>query len=116
MGQAGLREEHNMESILCLVHTDSTGALPKPAFEALAVAKDLAAGLGGASIDVGLIGADVAAAGNAVAVQLPGFVDEPLRFGEVAGRLEHPHRLAGTLVGAQVLAQALAVVADQSVG
>jgi electron transfer flavoprotein alpha subunit len=56
-----------MESILCLVHTDSNGALPKPALEALAVAKDLAAGLGGASVDIGLIGADVAAAGNAVA-------------------------------------------------
>ena len=56
-----------MESILCLVHTDSNGALPKPALEALAVAKDLAAGLGGASVDIGLIGADVAAAANAVA-------------------------------------------------
>ena len=56
-----------MESILCLVHTDSTGTLPKAAFEALAVAKELAAGLGGASVDVGLIGADVAGAANAVA-------------------------------------------------
>jgi hypothetical protein len=32
--------------------------------------------------------------GDAVAVQLLRLVDEPLRLGEVAGRLEHPHRLA----------------------
>jgi electron transfer flavoprotein alpha subunit len=56
-----------MESILCLLHTQSDGSLGKPAFEALTVAKELAAGLGGASVDVGLIGADVAAAANAVA-------------------------------------------------
>jgi electron transfer flavoprotein alpha subunit len=56
-----------MESILCLVHTQPDGTLAKPAFEALAVAKDLAAGLGGASVDIGLMGADVAAAANAVA-------------------------------------------------
>jgi electron transfer flavoprotein alpha subunit len=56
-----------MESILCLVHTDAEGSLPKPAFEALAIAKELALGLGGASVDIGLIGADVKAAGNAVA-------------------------------------------------
>jgi electron transfer flavoprotein alpha subunit len=56
-----------MESILCLVHTDADGSLAKPAFEALAVATEMAAGLGGAAVDIGLIGADVAAAANAVA-------------------------------------------------
>jgi electron transfer flavoprotein alpha subunit len=56
-----------MESILCLVHTEADGSLAKPALEALAAAKDLAAGLGGASLDVGLVGADLAKAANAIA-------------------------------------------------
>ena len=51
----------------------------------------------------------------AVARQLARLLDEPLRLGGVAGRLEHAHRLAGTGLGAQVLAQAPLVVADQRV-
>ena len=39
-----------------------------------------------------------------------------MRFGEVAGGLEHTHRLARAGVGAQVFAQAPAVVGDQLVG
>ena len=39
-----------------------------------------------------------------------------MRLGKVAGRLVHPHRLAGTLVGAQVLAQAFLVVGNELVG
>ena len=60
-----------MESILCLVHTEADGSLAKPAREALAVAKDLSTQLGGAPFDLGLVGADVAAAANAVAAGVP---------------------------------------------
>jgi electron transfer flavoprotein alpha subunit len=56
-----------MENILCLVHTEADGSLAKPAREALAVAKALSAQLGGAALEIGLIGADVAAAANALA-------------------------------------------------
>jgi electron transfer flavoprotein alpha subunit len=56
-----------MESTLCLLHTEPDGSLARPALEAVAAAKDLAAQLGGAVVDVGLIGADVAAAANALA-------------------------------------------------
>ena len=56
-----------MESILCLMHTQIDGTLPKPALEALSVAKELAAGLGGASVDIGLIGADVTVAAGTIA-------------------------------------------------
>ena len=53
---------------------------------------------------------------QAVAHQLAHLVHHPLRLGEVAGGLKHPHRLARALRGAQVLAQAAAVVADQPIG
>ena len=53
---------------------------------------------------------------HAIAHQLAHLVDHPLRLGQVAGRLDHAHRLARALVGAQVLAQALGVVADQRIG
>ena len=52
----------------------------------------------------------------AIAQQLPYFIDHPLRFGKVAGGFVHPDRLARTLIGAQVFAQAALVVADQRVG
>ena len=48
--------------------------------------------------------------------QVPHFLDHPLRLGEVGRRLIDPHRLAGALRGAQVLAQPGLVVADQLVG
>jgi electron transfer flavoprotein alpha subunit len=56
-----------MESILCLVHAEADGSLARPAFEAVAAAKDLAAQLGGAPFDVALIGADVARAADGLA-------------------------------------------------
>ena len=55
------------------------------------------------------------AARHAAAVQRLQFFQQPLRLGEVAGRLEHAHRLAGAGLGTQVLAQALRVVRDQRV-
>ena len=53
---------------------------------------------------------------HALAVQLADFIDHPLRFGVVAGGLEHAHGLARARVGAQVFAQTLAVVRDELVG
>ena len=54
--------------------------------------------------------------GHVFARELLHLVDHPLRFGEVAGGLVHAHRFARAGVGAQVLAQAVGVVADQLVG
>ncbi len=53
---------------------------------------------------------------GAVAHQLLDLIDEPLRLGEVAGRFIHPHGLARAGFGAQVFAQALAVVTDERIG
>ena len=53
---------------------------------------------------------------GAGAVQLLGLLEHPLRLGEVAGRLVHPHRLARARLGAQVLAQPAGVVLDQRIG
>ena len=44
------------------------------------------------------------------------FLDQPLRLGEVAGGLEDTHQFAGAGLGAQVLAEPAAVVADQGIG
>eukprot|EP01137_Pigoraptor_chileana_P033352 Opistho-2@24100 len=55
-------------------------------------------------------------AGDAAAVHGLGLLDQPLRLGEIAGGFVDAHRLAGAGIGAQVLAQALAVAADQLVG
>ena len=53
---------------------------------------------------------------HAVAYELLHLVDHPLRFGKIAGCLVNAHRLTRALLGAQVLAQAAAVVADERVG
>jgi electron transfer flavoprotein alpha subunit len=55
------------ESILFLAHTEADGTLPKAALEALGAAVELAAALGGAALDAGLVGADVRAAAAAIA-------------------------------------------------
>src|SRR3990167_6981167 len=59
---------------------------------------------------------DLLALETVVLHQLLDLVHHPLRFGEVARGLVHAHRLACTLGGAQVLAQAPGVVADEVVG
>jgi electron transfer flavoprotein alpha subunit len=56
-----------METLLCLLHTEADGSLARPALETLAAAKGLAAALGGAVLDVGLFGSDVAPAADAIA-------------------------------------------------
>ena len=48
-----------METILFLAHAEADGTLGHNALEALAVAQNLAAGLPGTSLTVGLVGADV---------------------------------------------------------
>ena len=53
---------------------------------------------------------------DSIARQLAHFLDHPLRLGKITGRLADPNGLARPLVGAQVLAQPLGVVADQRVG
>ena len=56
-----------METLLCLLHTEPDGSLARPALETLAATKELATALRGAVLDVGLFGADVAAAADAIA-------------------------------------------------
>jgi electron transfer flavoprotein alpha subunit len=56
-----------MEKILFLTHTDSAGALPKAALEVLGGAMELAKGLGGAPLIVGLVGGDLKAAADSIA-------------------------------------------------
>ena len=56
-----------METILFLAHTESDGSLAKPALEALGAAKAMAGPCGEAPLVVGLVGAEVQAAANAVA-------------------------------------------------
>ncbi len=56
-----------MESILLLAHAEPDGSLAKSALEALAAAKTLAGALASSPFTVGLIGADVQPAANAVA-------------------------------------------------
>lgn len=56
-----------METILVLAHVEADGALAKPAREALTAARSLKAALAGSTLCVGLVGADVQAAADAIA-------------------------------------------------
>jgi electron transfer flavoprotein alpha subunit len=56
-----------MDTLLCLLHTEPDGTLARCAYEAVAAGRDLAARLGGAPFDVGLVGGDVASAAAALA-------------------------------------------------
>ena len=56
-----------METILFLAHAEPDGTLAKAALEALAAARELAAGLPGATLAAGLTGADIAPAANQIA-------------------------------------------------
>ena len=48
--------------------------------------------------------------------QLTNLIDQPLRFCKIAGGLIHTHRLTRTLVGAQVFAQTIFIVANEGIG
>jgi electron transfer flavoprotein alpha subunit len=94
------RGELNVDTLLCLLHTDPDGSLPRPAFETLTAAKDLAAALGGTTVDVGLIGEDVAgAAGTIVACGAR-------RFLAVAGADFATARYASDAAAAEALVRA----------
>jgi electron transfer flavoprotein alpha subunit len=56
-----------MDTLLCLLHTEPDGSLPRPALETLTATTDLAMALGGATVDVGLVGGDVADAAGRIA-------------------------------------------------
>lgn len=56
-----------MEKILFLAHTQADGTLPNAALEALTAALDLAKGVAGGALSVGLIGGDVKPAADALA-------------------------------------------------
>jgi electron transfer flavoprotein alpha subunit len=55
-----------METILCLIHTEADGTLPKAALEALAAAKSVGDTTGG-SLDVAIVGQDVQKAADSIA-------------------------------------------------
>ena len=59
---------------------------------------------------------DFLAAVAVVAHQILDLSHDPAGFIQIRGRLHHTHRLARTLIGTQVLAQALAVVLNQRIG
>ena len=56
-----------METILCLLHTEADGSLSRPGLEALAATRTLAEALGGAAVNVGLVGGDVRKAADGIA-------------------------------------------------
>jgi electron transfer flavoprotein alpha subunit len=56
-----------METILVLAHVEADGSLAKPAREAVTAARSLKAALTGSTLCVGLVGADVQAAADAIA-------------------------------------------------
>jgi len=56
-----------MDKILLLAHTQEDGSLPKGAYESLNAALSLAADLGGAELNIGLIGKEVQAAADSLA-------------------------------------------------
>ena len=57
-----------MEKILLLAHTLDDGSLPKGAYESLNAALTLAADLGGAPVTVGLLGGEIQAAADSLAI------------------------------------------------
>jgi electron transfer flavoprotein alpha subunit len=89
-----------METILVLTAVEADGALPKAALESLAAAKELAGALAGSSLAVGLWGADVKAAADAVAGC------GAARFLGVAGPEFAPARYATDAAAAEALAKA----------
>ena len=89
-----------METILFLAHAEADGTLGHNALEALGAAKNLAAGLPGSSLTVGLVGADVQLAANQIAAC------GAARFLGVSGAEFAPSRYATDAAAAEALARA----------
>ena len=89
-----------MEKILVLTAVEADGALPKAALEALGAAKELAGAIAGSTLAVGLWGADVKAAADAIAGC------GAARFLGVAGPDFAPARYASDAAAAEALAKA----------
>ena len=91
-----------MEAILFLAHTEADGTLGRAAFEALAAARSMTAGLAGSTLVAGLVGGDVQSAAN----QIAGC--GAARFLGVAGPDFAPSRYATDIVAVEALAKAAA--------
>ena len=89
-----------MEKILLLLHADENGSLPKPAFEAIAAARDLAGSLKESSWTVGLVGSAVRKAADSIAACGAG------RFVGVAGEEFATSRYATDAAAAEALCRA----------
>jgi len=94
-----------METILLLAHPEADGTLARPALEALNFARELAAGLSKSSLLVGLVGAEVQAAANALAgcgatrfLGVVGTDFAPSRYSTDAAAAEALCRAAGATV------------------
>jgi electron transfer flavoprotein alpha subunit len=86
-----------MDTILLLAHVDADGSLAKPAREALAAARSLKAALAGSTLCVGLVGAAVQVAADAIA----GCGAD--RFVGVAGEAFAPSRYATDALAAEAI-------------
>jgi len=86
-----------MDTILLLAHVDADGSLAKPAREALTAARSLRAALAGSTLCVGLVGAAVQAAADAIA---DCGAD---RFVGVAGEAFAPSRYATDALAAEAI-------------
>jgi electron transfer flavoprotein alpha subunit len=89
-----------MEKILFLAYTQDDGTLPNAAREALSAAVDLARGLAGAALTVGLIGDDVKSAADSLATC------GATRFLAVSGAEFAVSRYATDVVAVEALARA----------
>jgi electron transfer flavoprotein alpha subunit len=86
-----------MDTILLLAHVEADGSLAKPAREALTAARSLNAAVAGSTLCVGLVGADVQAAADAIA---DSGAD---RFVAVAGAAFAPSRYATDALAAEAI-------------
>lgn len=99
-----------METILFLAHTESNGALPRAALEALGAARSVAEALGGSKLIAGLVGVEVQSAANAIAdCGADGFLG-------VSGPDFSPSRYASDAVAAEAVCRAAAATVVISPG
>ena len=91
-----------METILFLAHTEPDGSLATPAMEALGAAKELADGLGGATLIAGLVGGETQKAAGQIAHS------GVARFLGVSGKEFTQARYASDAAAAEALCKAAA--------